>query len=126
MENQILKKRLNTYKNENGKLRNVSEEVLFEFLRSYEQWTGTAKEFYRDISLSKMQFTALMKKSKQLNRDGRFSEASEFKEIQVEGGSVQGGVGSGAPCGIEICWDQGKVIRFAQVEQLVDFLKKVA
>jgi len=27
---------------------------------------------------------------------------------------------------IEVSWDKGKVIRFSQVEALVDFLKKVA
>jgi hypothetical protein len=27
---------------------------------------------------------------------------------------------------IEVSWDKGKTIRFSQVEQLVDFLKKVA
>ena len=31
------------------------------------------------------------------------------------------------PClGIEMIWENGKLIRFQQVEQLVDFLKKVA
>lgn len=124
MENIILKKKLNTYKNENGKLRNVGDEVLFEFLRSYEQWTGTAKDFYRDIGLSKMQFTALMKKSKQLNREGRFADSSEFKEIQIEGSTAS--PTSGSLCGIELSWTEGKVIRFSQVEQLLEFLKKAA
>ena len=124
MENIVLKKKLNTYKNENGKLRNVGDEVLFEFLRSYEQWTRTAKEFYQDIGLSKMQFTALMKKSKQLNRDGRFTDTSEFKEIQIEGSTSS--VSTPLNGGIELSWSEGKVIRFSQVEQLVEFLKKAA
>ena len=49
--------------------------------------------------------------------------AEEFKEIKLESPQT-GGFG---PCqGIELSWDQGKVIRFPQVDQLVEFLKKVA
>lgn len=64
-----------------------------------------------------------MNKAKKLRREGKFAEG-EFKEIKVE--SVAGS-GFAGPCpGIELCWEPGKVIRFSQVELLVDFLKKVA
>jgi hypothetical protein len=52
--------------------------------------------------------------------------SSEFKEITdavLNGSSAVAGF-TGA--GIELSWEQGKVIRFPQVEQLIDFLKKVA
>lgn len=125
MDNAILKKRLNTFKSDGDKLKNVSDEVLGEFLRSYEVWPGKATEFFRNIGLSKMQFVSLMKKAKKLNREGRFAEG-EFKEIQVEGANTAGTGFSGQPCAIELAWEAGKIIRFSQVEQLVDFLKKVA
>lgn len=55
-------------------------------------------------------------------REGGFP-ASEFSEVTADSLLPQGV----APCsGIELTWEQGKVIRFPQVEQLIDFLKKVA
>lgn len=54
-------------------------------------------------------------------REGTFP-TDGFKEIKVEGAQVAGS----SSCGIEIAWDNGRLIRFSQVEQLVDFLKKVA
>ena len=49
---------------------------------------------------------------------------SEFKEISVP--ELSGESHSRTCGGIELCWDQGKGIRFPEVAQLVDFLKKVA
>ena len=67
---------------------------------------------------------SIIGRAKKLRRDGHFP-AEEFKEIKVE--SSDGSAPGTGPCqGIELCWDQGKVIRFLQVDQLVDFLKKVA
>lgn len=124
MDNQILKKRLSTFRNDKGRLVRVSDELLIDVLRAWETWTGSSKEFYTELGVSKQTLGCFIKKAKKLNREGRFSDSSEFKEIQIESGSVHSI--SGSPCGIELSWNEGKVIRFAQVEQLVDFLKKVA
>ena len=123
MENEILRKRFNTFKTEGGRLKRVSDDLLVDFLRSYEKWTGNATEFYRGIGLSKQQFAVLMKKAKKLCQQGHHPEGGEFKEIALD---VMGGVAPASGQGIELAWEQGKVIRFPQVEQLIDFLKKVA
>ena len=124
MDNVVLKKRLSTFRNEKGVFRNVSQEVLFEVLKGWESWPGTLKDFYSSIGVSSKQMAKLMGKAKKLKREGGFP-AEEFKEVNLE--SVLGTQLTGGPCqGIELNWEQGKVIRFAQVEQLVDFLKKVA
>jgi len=122
MDNTILKKRLSTFKTEKGILKNVSDELLGDILRAWECWPGVSKDFYTSMGVTFKQMAKLMGKAKRLHREGRFPE-SEFKEIKVEGQSVSP---LGGPCGIELSWEQGKVIRFSQVEQLVDFLKKVA
>jgi hypothetical protein len=125
MDNAIMKKRFNTFKSAGGTLKNVSDDLLVDFLRSYEKWPKKAADFYREIGISKMQFTVLMKKAKKLCREGHHPENSEFKEIALD--VISGAHVDGVPCqGIELSWDQGKVIRFAKVELLVDFLKKVA
>lgn len=123
MDNTILKKRLSTYMNERGALRNVSDEVLFDVLRAWEAWPGKTKDFYTSIGVSWKQMAKLMGKAKKMQREGHFPE-SEFKEVKVLGGEA---VLTGRPCtGIELQWDGGKVIRFPCVEPLIDFLKKVA
>ncbi len=121
MDNAVLKKRLNTYKSAKGTLKQVSNEVVMDVLRAWENWPGAAADLYRDLGLSKMQLVTMIQKAKRLVKSGAVAE-SDFKEIKVE--AATGSFGS--PCGIELCWDSGKVIRFSQVEQLVDFLKKVA
>lgn len=101
----------------------MSPEVLIELLRGWESWTGSARSFHQEVGLSKTQLGGLMGKAKKLSRSGEFTEF--FKEIQISESSSS--VASAQPCvGIELSWDQGKVIRFSQVDQLIDFLKKAA
>lgn len=124
MDNAILKKRLSTFRTENGSIKGASDDLLIDILRAWESWPGTAKDFYLSLGMSKTQLGGLMGKAKKLHREGRFPE-SDFKEIKIE--SNGGATFSAGPCqGIELSWENGKLIRFVQVEQLVDFLKKVA
>ena len=121
MDNSVLKKRLNTYKTSKGTLKNVGDDVVMEVLRTWENWPGNAAELYRDLGLSKMQMVTMIQKAKRLVKSG-VVPVSEFKEVKIDPG-VAGGEGF---CRIEIAWDKGRLIRFAEVSQLVDFLKKVA
>ena len=126
MDNTILKKKLNTFKTDKGSLKNVSDDVVFEVLRTWENWPGQSRELYPELGLSKMQMVTMIQKAKRLVKSG-MAPADDFKEIKVDSSpsnltSLQAG-----PChGVEIIWDNGKLIRFQQVEQLIDFLKKVA
>jgi hypothetical protein len=123
MDNSILKKKLSTFRSQEGYLIGVTTDVLFEVLRAWEDWSGSTKDFYRSIGVSQRQMAVLLGKAKKMAREGGFP-AEEFREVKVvEGGSM---AGESAGCGIELSWEQGKVIRFRQVEQLVEFLKKVA
>ena len=122
MDHAILKKKLNTFKSEKGTLRQVSDEVVLEVLRAWEHWPGKASELYRDLGLSKMQMVTMIQKAKRLVKNG-LVPADDFKELRVE----DQGVIAQNPClAIELAWDNGKVIRFQQVDLLIDFLKKVA
>ena len=122
MDNMVLKKKLNTFKTARGTLSKVSDEVVMEVLRAWENWPGTAADLCRDLGLSKMQMVTIIQKAKRLVKSGAVTEG-EFKEIQTGMASGASLVANGS---IELAWDQGKIIRFAQVEQLIDFLKKVA
>jgi len=125
MDLEILKKKLSTYRGEGGRIRNVPDDLLLEVLSAWETCSGSKQSFYTSIGVSAKGMASMMGKAKKLRREGRVP-VSEFKEVTD---SVLGGiqVSNGfAGIGIELTWDQGKVIRFPQVEQLIDFLKKVA
>ena len=125
MDLDILKKKLSTYRGEGGRIRNVPVELLLEVLAAWETWTGTTQGFYTALGVSAKGMASMMGKAKKLRREGKVP-VSDFKEITdavLGGGKASHGF-TGE--GIELFWDQGKVIRFPRVEQLIDFLKKVA
>jgi hypothetical protein len=122
MDNAILKKKLSTFRSQEGYLIGVTSDVLHEVLRSWEAWTGASKDFYKSIGVSQRQMAVLLGKAKKMAREGGFP-AEEFKEVQLPDGIG----GAGSPCiGIELQIDGGKIIRFPGVEPLIEFLKKSA
>lgn len=120
METAIIKKRLNTFKSGKGTLRDVSNDVVMEVLRGWEGWSGRTSDYYREIGLSKMQMVTMIQKAKKLVKSGAVTEG-EFKELKLDSLVGGGGAISG---GIEVIWTADRVIRFSQVDQLVDFVKK--
>ncbi len=119
---EILKKKLDTYRNKRGRIVNVPDELRMEVLLAWEQWKGPAADFYRALGGSYKGMGAMIGKAKKLRREGHFP-FEEFKEIKIEpvpaAGDYRGGL-----CKIELVWDGKQIIRFALVDELVDFLKK--
>lgn len=122
MDNTILKKRLSSFKTEGGRYSKINDDLLVDLLRAWESWTGSSREFYQGLGLGRQQLGNMIRKGKRLSKSGNYG-SGEFKELKLDT-LVGGGVAMVGP--IEVSWDKGKVIRFSQVEQLVDFLKKVA
>jgi hypothetical protein len=123
MDLEILNKKVSSYRDNGGRVRKVSDELLLEILHAWEQWTGPARGFSSALGVSPKGISSIIGKAKKLKREG--FPGGDFKEIQIDGPGPL--TGPALPCtGIELCWDQNKVIRFPQVDQLVDFLKKVA
>lgn len=117
---EVLKKKVSTYKGEKGRVSITSNDLLLEVLSAWEQWTGPADGFYKALGISRNGISSIIGKAKKLRREG--FPVQDFKEIKIADPIVISG-----PCsGIEIVWDNGKLIRFQQVELLIDFLKKVA
>ena len=124
MDLAILKKKISTYKTTTGKLTRVPDELAYEILKSWEQWTGTASSFYSEIDVKAAKMASVIGRAKKLQREG-FFPADDFKEIKID--SASGQVLELTPCsGVEVVWDNGKIIRFSQVDLLLDFLKKAA
>ena len=128
MDLNVLKRKISTYRSEGGKLRNISDDLLMEVLSAWENWTGPASGFYTTIGVDQRKVASFIGRAKRLKQEGY--GVSEFKEIQVEDQPAPGSSGnviSLAPCnGMEIIWNDGKIIRFSQVDLLLEFLKKAA
>ena len=122
MDMEVLKKRISTFRGEGGRVRISDTGLLMEILMSWEEWKGPSKEFYRAIGVSQTGMASIIGRAKKLRREGQFP-SDGFKEVKV---SQADGAPVGPCSGIEIIWDNGKLIRFSQVESLIDFLKKVA
>ena len=125
MDLEILRKKVSTYKGEAGRLRKIPDELALDILNAWEAWTGPMNGFYSSLGVSQRKMAKIMGKAKRLKREGR-APMAEFAEVT----SQVLGVGSNGPGftgqGIELLWDQGKVIRFPEVSQLIDFLKRAA
>lgn len=125
MDIEILGKKLDTYRNKRGRIVNVPDELRLEVLSAWEQWKGPSADFYRALGCSYKGMGSMIGKAKKLRREGHFP-VEEFKELKVVGSEVQQ-AGSLVGCNvIEVSWENGRLIRFGQVEQLIDFLKKAA
>lgn len=125
MDNITLKKKLSSYVSEKGYVRGVTDDVLYEILMAWEQWTGSGKEFFRSLGLTAAQMGPLLGKAKKLKRDGHFGTA-EFRQVKIEGQSDGPAIVTDPCRGVEVVWSNGRIIRFAEVDMLVDFLKKSA
>lgn len=120
----ILKKKISTFKTVGGRLTKVNDDLLIDILSAWENWTGPASGFYSAIGADHRKMAKIIGKAKKLKREGHFP-SEEFKEIKINPDSGQ--IMELSPCsGVELVWSNGKVIRFSQVDLLVDFLKKAA
>lgn len=124
MDLEILKKKISTFRTEGGHVKIKDDTLFLEILLAWEQWTGPATGFASAIGLNRHSVSKLVGHAKKLRREGHFP-VEEFKEVKLEGSD--GAPGGAGPCvGIELGLTDGKVIRFPQVDQLLEFLKKAA
>jgi len=120
MDLQLLNKKLSTYRTTKGRLTRVPDELAYEILLAWEEWTGPASGFYRELGADHRKMASLIGRAKKLKRDGIIVD-TQFKEVKIS---------ESQPCptsisaGISLKWSSGKVIRFSLVDQLIEFLEK--
>jgi hypothetical protein len=124
MDLSVLAKKISSYRTPKGQIRNLPPELLAEILHAWEQWPEKPRSFYKALGVDYRKMGSLMGKAKQLKRDGAF-DGLNFTEVILEGQETNLSSPIGG-CGIELVWDNNKIIRFGNSELLVDFLKKAA
>lgn len=121
MELEILRKKISTFRGKSGRVRITDDQLYMEILSAWEQWSGTTKDFYKSVGVSKTGMAGIIGKAKRMRREGHFP-VETFKEVKVASSSSNT---DGCNSPITMKWEGGKVIRFSQVDQLVEFLNKV-
>lgn len=122
MDLAILKKKLSSYRTEKGRITKVSDELLGEILKAWEEWTGPATSFYTALGTNHKKLATLIGKAKKLKREGAFPEEA-FKEIKIESNIIP--INRDTAGGIEVYLRDGQVIKFYQVSQLIEFLSMI-
>ncbi len=126
MDNITLKKKLSSYVSDKGYLKNVSDDILLEVLIAWENWTGSTKEFYSSLGFTHRQMASLIGKAKRLKREGHFGDEN-FKQLKISTEPSLTTESSTTSCSAaEIILPDGKLIRFSNVDYLIDYLKKSA
>jgi hypothetical protein len=120
----ILRKKLDGFRAPNGSIRDVSPEVLWELRQAWESFTGPIDQFRSEIGIHTGTLRNLLSAAKKLNH--AMASAGSVALHEQIGEAV-----SGAPQvdkrGLELIYDGGaKVIRFPDVETLIDFLKRAS
>ncbi len=122
MEIEVLKKKISTFKSPSGRVGKLSDELLYEVLTAWENWTGSRMSFYSSIGVSPKGFASIIGKAKRLKREGYFP-AEEFKEVQLSEAATPRPRLISDGTGILLHWGNKQFIKFYDVSQLVEFLR---
>lgn len=131
----ILKKKIDGYRSANGSIKNVSPELLLELRQTWEHFTGSPDEFRSELGVRTGTLRNLLKESKKLNHVIASAGSVELMAVDHDGDAraadqeqVPQERDNRLPSNsVELVYDRGaKVIRFPNVDLLVDFLRKTA
>jgi hypothetical protein len=126
MDLTVLRKKLSVYRDQGGSLKKVSDELLYDLLVSWESWDGSPKDFYSALGTNGKQMAGVIGRAKRYKREGRFGNG-EFREAVVEGQQPEVSAANGPGCKvIEFVWPDGRLVRFADLDNLVEFIRRTA
>jgi hypothetical protein len=120
----ILRKKIDGFRSGNGQLQNVPPELLLDLRQAWEHFTGSPEEFRRELGMKIGTLRKLLVDSKKLNHVLASSDAVGLSEVGEQTTPV---AENGASLGLELVYDGGnKVIRFPNIDTLVEFLRKAS
>lgn len=122
----ILKKKLDGFRSSSGSIRDVSPEVLWELRQAWENFTGSIEEFRSQLGIHTGTLRNLLSSAKKLNHAMASAGSIELNE-QAGGEALEEAPAQSSPRNLELVYDKGeKVIRFPDVDTLINFLKRTA
>lgn len=125
MDLMLLKKKIDGFRLANGQLQKVPPELLLELRHAWENYSGPAEEFRRELGMKIGTLRKLLTESKKLNHVLASSGAVEVGDS--ESVQAEGATNTNSSSHLEMVFDNGsKVIRFPNVDTLVEFLRKAA
>ena len=126
MDLMILRKKIDGFRLSNGTIRDVSPEVLWELRQAWEHFTGPIEQFRSKLGIKRGTLRILLISAKKLNH----AMASADRVLLQE--EIASPTDTATPTqvnhiGPELIYDKGeKVIRFPDVNSLIEFLKRAA
>jgi enamine deaminase RidA (YjgF/YER057c/UK114 family) len=132
MDLMILKKKIDGYRAANGSIKNVPPELLLELRQTWEHYTGTPEQFRSELGVKTGTLRNLLVESKKLNHVIASAGAVGLVPENTEENTMSGqgyiqNTANNTDNALELVFDHGtKVIRFPNVDLLVDFLRKSA
>lgn len=119
----LLKKKISSYRTAKGRLTRVPDELAYELLLAWEEWTGTASSFYKEIGMDFRKVASLMGRAKKLKREGVFTE-DQFREVKVVGGAPDTYQPSTSAV-VVLRWGSSRILEFNQIDHVVEFFNKI-
>jgi hypothetical protein len=121
MDYEVMKKKLDAYRKPSGQFRRVNGDLLIELLRMWEVHTGPSVDFARNLGMKSKQLGRLVQAARKIATTTEAVDPA-FHELQPQE-STEVGMGTG----IEVIWGaDSKIIRFASMDTLMDFLKRAS
>jgi hypothetical protein len=123
----ILKKKIDGFRSGNGQLQNIPPELLLELRYAWENYTGPVEQFRSELGMKVGTLRKLLTESKKLNHvlstGGAIGLSDPGSEVTQEDPNHTGGSGGH----LELVYDQGnKIIRFPNIDTLIEFLRKAS
>ena len=121
MDFEILRKKLDAYRTPGGSYKNIKSELLVELLRIWEEHKGPSTLLAKQLGMTAGQLARQIREARKAATLGEVIDPA-FQALQVQ--SAAEGVSSGSE--IVLSWGGDKVVKFPNVDLLVDFLRKAA
>jgi hypothetical protein len=121
MDFEILRKKLDAFKTPGGSYKNIRNELLVELLRVWEEHKGPSAALARQLGMTRGQ---LGRQIREARKAAVISDSVDpaFQALQVpslaEDGTKEGS--------ISMSWGGDKVVKFPNVDLLIEFLRKAA
>lgn len=125
MDLTILKRKIDGFRAANGTIKNISPEVLWELRQAWESFPGPIEHFRSELGMKVGTLRNLLVESKKLNHVFANGGGVELSQLEDEVVGEQPITKPGKV--LELVFDGGqKVIRFPDVDTLVDFLSRAS